>query len=349
MRLKTAEIDHFIAKPPDTMWIALLYGPDEGLVRERAVTLARTVLPDLKDPFRLIDLADEDLKNDPARVADEFGSISMLGGRRVIRIRTNSEKTARILTEFIESVDKDNLHGDALVILQAGDLKPSSALRKRAESAKRAVAIPCYVDDQRRLRQIIVGALKHEGLGIAQGTLELLVEQLGGDRAVTRQELEKLVLYKKSDGDASNGDVTEDDLRAVVASANLLGIEDVSFAAVSAEYTRLQESLNRCFLANIPPVTVIRAVSRHLEQLALALAAMASGAPLRRAVEQVRPRIHFLRRAAFESQLKQWNKRRCRAAQSRLFDCEIACKTTGMPAETLCRQAILVIARSAGA
>jgi len=349
MRLKTAEIDHFIAKPPDTMWIALIYGPDEGLVRERAGTLARTVLPDLKDPFRLIDLADEDLKSDPARVADEFGSISMLGGRRVIRIRTNSEKTARILTEFIESVDKDNLHGDALVILQAGDLKPSSALRNRAESAKRAVAIPCYVDDQRRLRQIIVGTLKHEGLGIAQGPLELLVEQLGGDRAVTRQELEKLVLYKKSGGDTSGGDITEDDLRAVVASANLLGIEDVSFAAASAKYTRLQESLNRCFLANIPPVTLIRALSRHMEQLALALAAMESGTPLRNAVEQVRPRIHFLRRAAFESQLKQWNKRRCRAAQSRLFDCEIACKTTGMPAETLCRQAILAVARSAGA
>lgn len=347
MRLKTAEIDHFIAKPPDTMWIALLYGPDEGLVRERAVALARTVLPDLKDPFRLIDLADEDFKSDPARIADEFGAIAMLGGRRVIRIRTNSEKTARILAEFIESVDQDNLRGDALVIVQAGDLKPSSALRKRAESAKRAVAIPCYVDDQRKLRQIIVGVLKHEGLGIAPGALELLVEQLGGDRAVTRQELEKLVLYKKSGGDTSGGDVTEDDLRAVVASANLLGIEDVSFAAASAQYTRLQESLGRCFLANIPPVTLIRALSRHMEQLALALAAMESGTPLRNAVEQVRPRIHFLRRNAFESQLRQWNKRRCRAAQSRLFDCEIACKTTGMPAETLCRQAVLAVARSA--
>ena len=109
MRLKTAEIDHFIAKPPDTMWVALIYGPDEGLVRERAIKLARTVLTDLKDPFRLIELNDEDLKSDPARIADEFGSISMLGGRRVIRVRTNSEKTARILAGFIESLDKDNL------------------------------------------------------------------------------------------------------------------------------------------------------------------------------------------------------------------------------------------------
>ncbi len=349
MRLKTAEIDRFIAKPPDTMWVALIYGPDEGLVRERAMKLARTVLSDLKDPFRLIELTDEDLKNDPARIADEFGSISMLGGRRVIRVRTNSEKTARILAGFIESLDKDNLQGDALVILEAGDLKPSSALRKRAESAKRAAAIPCYVDDQRNLRQLILGTLKQEKLGITQGALELLGEQLGGDRAVTRQELEKLVLYKKSVDGASSGDITEEDLRAVVASANLLGIEDVCFAAASAKYARLQACLDRCFLANIPPVTMVRALSRHLEQLALALGAMESGAPLRSAVEQVRPRIHFLRRNAFEGQLKQWNKRSCRAAQSRLFDCEIACKTTGMPANTLCRQTMLTVARLAGA
>ncbi len=129
MRLKTAEIDRFLAKPPDTVPIVLIYGPDEGLVRERAVKLAQTILPDLKDPFRSVDLTDGDLKTDPARVADEFGSISMLGGRRIIRIRTSGERTARTLKEFIDSVDGDTLRGDALVIMEAGDLKPSSPLR----------------------------------------------------------------------------------------------------------------------------------------------------------------------------------------------------------------------------
>ncbi len=345
MRLKTAEIDRFLAKPPDTVPIALIYGPDEGLVRERAVKLAQTILPDLKDPFRSVDLTDGDLKADPARVADEFGSISMLGGRRIIRIRTSSERTARTLKEFIDSVDGDTLRGDALVIMEAGDLKPSSPLRKRAESAQCAAVIPCYVDDERSLRRVILGTLKQEGLDITEGALELLVEQLGGDRAVTRQELEKLILYKKSDGDTLTHQITEEDLRDVIAAANLLGIEDVCYATASAKYARLQTSLDRCFLANDQPVTIIRALSRHMEQLALALAAIEGGAPVRSAVDQLRPRIHFRRRSEFDNQLRRWDRPRCRNALSRLFEAEIACKTTGMPAEVLCRQTMLDVAR----
>ena len=56
MKLAPSRIAAFLQRPDPEIRAVLLYGPDEGLVRERAEILARTVCPDLQDPFRVADL-----------------------------------------------------------------------------------------------------------------------------------------------------------------------------------------------------------------------------------------------------------------------------------------------------
>ena len=46
--LKVSEIENFLARP--TRPIVLIYGPDAGLVRERAEALVRKSVDDPKDP-----------------------------------------------------------------------------------------------------------------------------------------------------------------------------------------------------------------------------------------------------------------------------------------------------------
>ena len=68
MKVKSADADRYVARPPAGLVAALLYGPDQGLVHERAERLAKTVVPDLKDPFRVSELDDAALSGDPARL-----------------------------------------------------------------------------------------------------------------------------------------------------------------------------------------------------------------------------------------------------------------------------------------
>ena len=56
MIVKTADADRFMGKPSATLKAALFFGPDQGLVHERAEKLAKTVVDDLTDPFRVTDL-----------------------------------------------------------------------------------------------------------------------------------------------------------------------------------------------------------------------------------------------------------------------------------------------------
>ena len=82
MKIEPRQVEAFLKKPDPRVRGVVVYGNDDGLIAERAVALAKTVCEDLKDPFRVVDISGDMLKGDPARLADEFGAMSMLGGRR---------------------------------------------------------------------------------------------------------------------------------------------------------------------------------------------------------------------------------------------------------------------------
>src|SRR5215469_7488770 len=96
MIVKPAESERFLGRLPSDISAVLLYGPDQGLVRERAESLVKSVVPDLRDPFRVVEIEGTALLEDAARLADEAAALSMTGGRRVVRIRAAGNAQARL-------------------------------------------------------------------------------------------------------------------------------------------------------------------------------------------------------------------------------------------------------------
>ena len=101
MKIGPRQAEAFLKKPDPKIRGVVIYGNDDGLIAERAQQLARTVCPDLKDPFRVVDIAGDVLKGDPARLADEFGAMSLMGGRRVIRVRPAGEESVTALENLV--------------------------------------------------------------------------------------------------------------------------------------------------------------------------------------------------------------------------------------------------------
>ena len=60
------------------------------------------MVPDLTDPFRVTDLDEQTLDSDPARLFDEAAAMSMLGGRRVVRVRGAGNGHAQLFERFLE-------------------------------------------------------------------------------------------------------------------------------------------------------------------------------------------------------------------------------------------------------
>ena len=167
MIVKSHEADRYAANPPKGLMVALVYGPDAGLVTERAEKLMKSVVSDLSDPFNVADLSEAALLADPARLADEAAAISMMGGRRVVRVRGAGNDLAELFESFL-----DDPKGDALVVVEAGDLAKTAALRKLFDGHKTAASLQCYPDSVRDLADVVRDALRAQGLSIAHDALE---------------------------------------------------------------------------------------------------------------------------------------------------------------------------------
>ena len=146
MKLAFRDIEPFVKKPDPAARVILVYGPDDGLMRERSKAIGGTVVEDLNDPFNVAALSADLLLEDPAKLNDEANAMSMMGGDRLIRIENATDKLTPLLKEYLEAPS-----AHSLIILEAGELGPRSSLRQLCEKAKNAAALPCYVEDERDL------------------------------------------------------------------------------------------------------------------------------------------------------------------------------------------------------
>jgi DNA polymerase-3 subunit delta len=353
MKLKPSEIAAFLRKPKESAPAVLIYGPDEGLVRERSKMLAKAIAGDINDPFRVATLELSDIKDDPARLRDEAEALSMIGGKRVVLISGATDALGGPMGKFLEECEAEGGQPVSLVIVSAGDLGPRSSLRKAFESAKLSPAIPCYSDDAGSLESMILDELAVAGLAAEQDALDFLVAHLGADRQISRREIEKLVLYM-GDAPAENGrnekrPVTLNDVRACIGDVATLALDNVVRAVADGDVPTLDKDLARLFDEGEQPVMVLRAVMRHFQRLHRAAGLVSKGETASQAIAALRPPVFFKERANFERQLRLWSATKIGAALERLIRAEVQCKTTGLPAQAICSRECIALAAAARA
>ena len=252
--LRGKEIDAFLARPDPARPIILLYGPDAGLVRERADALMASAVDDPNDPFSLVRLDGDELSAEPSRLVDEAMTVPLFGGRRAIRVRAGSRSFASGVDTLAEMPLKD-----CRIVIEAGELRPESPLRKACERAKTAVAIACYPDDASAIsRKLIDDELRVSNLRIAPDARAALMSLLGGDRQASRNELRKLALYAHG-----KGEVTLDDVMAVVADASELKLDPIVDGAFAGKPDLVETEFAKAMVAGTYPGVIISAAQRQ--------------------------------------------------------------------------------------
>jgi DNA polymerase-3 subunit delta len=334
VEVKSHQGDRFAARPPATLVAALVYGPDQGLVRERATMLAKSVVPDLNDPFRVAEIMDGVLDSDPARLWDEAAALSMIGGRRVVRVKGAGNAQAKAFERFLDAPP-----GDALIVVEAGDLAKSAALRRVFEEADNAAAIACYPDSTESLETLVLAELKQRGLAIEDAALAYAVAHLGSDRGVTRSEIEKLALYVLGEKT-----VTEAHIAAVLGDESELRMDETFDACGQGDYAALDTSLARLWAAGTAPIAVLRGAMSHFQRLLQVRADADGGGSLDSAMARLRPPLNYFRKTAFKNQASRWTAEQLEEALTHLYEGEALVKTTGVPAETVAARALLGVA-----
>lgn len=292
--LRGRDIDSFLSRPDAGHPIILLYGPDAGLVRERADALIASAVDDPNDPFALVKLDGDELAAEPSRLVDEAMTVPLFGGRRAIRVRAGS----RSFAAGVDTLDGMSVR-DCRIVIEAGELRPESPLRKSCERAKTAVAIACYPDTERDLAKLIDDEMRSANLRIAQDARASLMALLGGDRQASRNELRKLTLYAHGEGE-----VTLDHVMTVVADASEMKLDPIVDGAFGGRPDQVETEFGKAMVAGTYPGVIISAAQRHAAWLHKSALAVAGGAQISSLLEGGFPRLHFSRKPAAELALR---------------------------------------------
>ena len=335
--LKSSEIDGFVARPDPKRPIALVFGPDAGLVRERVDALIKAAVDDPADPFALARIEGDALADEPTRLVEEAHTIPLFGGRRAVLVKAGG----RSIVDAVAAVLAAPPAADCRIVIEAGDLKRNAPLRAICEKSPVAAALPCYADGERELTRLIDEEMRAATLAIAPEARALLVSLIGGDRRASRNEIRKLALYAHG-----KSAVDVDDVLAVVADASSLALDGVVDAAFAGHAPEAETQFAKACEAGTNPGAIMWAALRQVALLHRARLAIEDGASIDDVVDSTL-RVHFSRKRLVRTALSAWTSRRLERIMMRLSEASLEARQRPTLAEAVAQRALMAAAEMA--
>jgi DNA polymerase-3 subunit delta len=316
VKLGPKDMAGFLANP-ERYRAVLVYGPDEGLIRERRKAVLEKVC-DVNDPFALTELAGDQVEKEPQKLYESLASFSLIGRPPVVWLRDGGGKVGPIILDAL-SEPKGNF-----LLITAGELDSRNALRKAFEDRPELATLACYADEAETLERVIRGFFAKENIRCTPEALLYLRQHLGNDRGVTLSELEKIALYL---GDEK--ELTPEALEVLVNDNTLLGLDDLAYALAEQNLRQLYSVMERMLQEDGHPVALLRGMVRTVERLLTARTLMAQGKTAEQAMQSLRPPVFFKEKDRMRRALAKRSVIQLETLLAQLLAAERRCKRGG--------------------
>ncbi|MEQ1652607.1 MAG: DNA polymerase III subunit delta [Hyphomicrobium sp.] len=336
--IKAPQAAAFLKAPPASMAAVLFFGSDPGLVTEHSGLLAKLLAERENPAGEVLRLDESDLDDDSGRVAVELQTRPMFSGRKIIRVTAGRRINAQYLKPIL---DQAPLEG--FLIVEAGNLKPDDALRALFETQATLAAVACYPDSVADIDSLINDVLSAHKMRIGLDARALLQSRLGADRSLSRAEIEKLALYA-----AGRGEITPDDIEAIVGDAADLALERIAEAAASGRAVDAVTDYGRAIASGESAQAVILITQRYFLKLHRVRGDVDGGKSLDEALRYLRPPLHFKQRDAFAAQVRGWSRSSLENALTRIAETAKAARLSSQLEDTLGERLVLALSAMAG-
>ncbi len=332
MKLSPIDQEKFFQKPHNQYRVILVYGQDDGAINEYKRILSNFFVPD-KDPFSLVEIHNDKIVSEPELFYDEVCAISFSGGKRLIIINNVGDAIAKLVKDFLT-----NPVGDGYVLMIGENLMPAkSALVQAVEKSPMALAVRLFADNERKISQILDEELHKFGIKIDSDARGYLLAQLGGDRAITRNEIEKCCLYALDSKRLIYKDVV------ALMGGREAQIDSLMEAVLTGDIANTEQALFYLHQARTEPIILMRSMVNQLKKCEKLRELLDNGVDFASACKSLQ--IFWKSEAMMRKATQRFNRIQLKQYQWQFLLCEKYSKESATPVQIMLEREFYRLAR----
>ncbi|MGC6390552.1 MAG: DNA polymerase III subunit delta [Alphaproteobacteria bacterium] len=281
VEITSRQVNDFLLHPPKNLSVAIFFGPDHGLISQRAKKLASQ----LGNEQEIVRLHNDELVQNIELLIDGVTSLSMFAEQQVYHL-VNMDKALHSSISNLLTLSP----GHHPVIIEAPGKTKTDKSIKLALSEPQYFVIGCYQETSRQSLQHITSALKQKGHKFAQGCEDNLAELLGEDHLLTVSALNSLDLYLGPEPQ----EITPDMIAAALGQRQSIASNFI-LESMTLGRRKLIQQMHLAQNQNLTIPAILYHLERDLEISQKIQFLTTKGLKGKSLFAQMKPRIHFSR------------------------------------------------------
>ena len=296
-------IDHIKDK------FVLFYGENLGMLNDFKENIKTA-----NSEVEIIKFDNDDIIKNTEHFFKEVLNFSLFEKKKIFFINNANDKILSIIEEIGQKIDQQKIY------LFSSLLDKKSKLRSFFEKSKRHAIIPCYLDNEISIKNIILNKLKNFK-GLSPENINLITENCNNDRVKLNNELNKINLFfqdknlKKEELMSLLNVKVHDDFNA---------LRDM---AIKGDKTNTNKLLNNSIIDADKSTYYLAFVNQRFGKL-LSICELQKDKNIEQILNSIKPPIFWKEKPIILEQLKKWNIKSIKKVQSDIYNLEIKIKTT---------------------
>ena len=296
-------IDHIKDK------FVLFYGENLGMLNDFKENIKTA-----NSEVEIIKFDNDDIIKNTEHFFKEVLNFSLFEKKKIFFINNANDKILSTIEEIGQKIDQQKIY------LFSSLLDKKSKLRSFFEKSKRHAIIPCYLDNEISIKNIILNKLKNFK-GLSPENINLITENCNNDRVKLNNELNKINLFfqdknlKKEELMSLLNVKVHDDFNA---------LRDM---AIKGDKTNTNKLLNNSIIDADKSTYYLAFVNQRFGKL-FSICELQKDKNIEQILNNIKPPIFWKEKPVILEQLKKWNIKRIKKVQSDIYNLEIKIKTT---------------------
>lgn len=222
-------------------------------------------------------------------ISSHTETLSLFGGNTIVLARGATEKHVKDLTRVLEN----GINPGARLIVQAGNLKGASKLKKLFASDKSAKSVILYGMRGEEIAGFVTNVAKEFGCDIDRSCRNLIATEVSGDRAIAARTAETLCLHALG---SDRSVITREDVMAVCRGVDESDLSAPFDLALQGNLSAALASLDDKLLRGENAITLLRISCYRLNRY---LALSQSGLNPNAAIAKAKPPVFWTEKDTF--------------------------------------------------